>query len=158
MREERGGLILGPYEKGAPAWGVHGVPESFHADLLPPDLDRLEWHIEEAFFRMPCFAEGGVKTVYNGPICYTPDGNPLLGPAPGLANFYLAEGFSFGITAAGGVGYYLAPMINAGEAAIDMLADDARRFGAYSTRCYAVTKNQQAHEHVFFLHHPHAQH
>ncbi len=86
MREERGGLILGPYEKGAPSWGVHGVPESFHADLLPPDLDRLEWHIEEAFFRMPCFAEGGVKMVYNGPICYTPDGNPLLGPAPGLGD------------------------------------------------------------------------
>ncbi|MFI4988120.1 MAG: FAD-dependent oxidoreductase, partial [Alphaproteobacteria bacterium] len=154
MREERGGLILGPYEKGAPAWAVHGVPEGFKAELLPPDLDRLEWHIEEAFFRMPCFAKGGVKTVYNGPICYTPDGNPLVGPAPGLANFYFAEGFSFGITAAGGAGKYLTQMITEGEAEIDMLALDARRFGAYATRPYAVKKNEEAYERVFVPHFP----
>jgi dimethylglycine dehydrogenase len=154
MREERGGLILGPYEKGAPAWAVHGVPEGFRADLLPPDLDRLEWHIEEAFVRMPCFAEGGVKTVYNGPICYTPDGNPILGPAPGLANFYFAEGFSFGITAAGGAGKYLTQIITGGEAEIDMLAVDPRRFGPYATRPYAVKKNEEAYDHVFVLHYP----
>src|SRR5262249_43630564 len=71
MRAERGGLILGPYEKGAPAWGAYGVPESFRANLLNPDLERLEWHIEEAFYRMPCFEKGGVKTTYNGPISYT---------------------------------------------------------------------------------------
>jgi len=154
MREERGGLILGPYEKGAPAWAVHGVPENFRADLLPPDLDRLEWHIEEAFFRMPCFEKGGVKTVYNGPICYTPDGNPILGPAPGLANFYFAEGFSFGITAAGGAGKYLTQIITEGEAEIDMLAVDPRRFGPYATRPYAVKKNEEAYDHVFVLHYP----
>ena len=154
MREERGGLILGPYEKGAPAWAVHGVPESFHADLLPPDLDRLEWHIEEAFHRMPCFAEGGVKTVYNGPICYTPDGNPLLGRAPGLDNFYFAEGFSFGITAAGGAGRILTKIVTQGEAEIDVLAVDPRRFGSYATRPYAVKKNEETYEHVFVLHFP----
>ncbi len=154
MREERGGLILGPYEKGAPAWGVYGVPETFRADLLPPDLDRLEWHIEEAFFRMPCFAKGGVKTVYNGPICYTPDGNPLLGPAPGRPNLYIAEGFSFGITAAGGAGKYLVQIITEGDAEIDMLAVDPRRFGPYATRPYAKRKNEEAYEHVFIPHFP----
>ncbi len=154
MREERGGLILGPYERGAPAWGVHGVPDSFRADLLPPDLDRLEWHIEEAFVRMPCFAHGGVKTVYNGPIAYTPDGNPLLGRAPGVPNFYFAEGFSFGITAAGGAGRYLTQIITAGEAEIDTLALDPRRFGSYATRPYAVKKNEEAYDHVFILHAP----
>ena len=154
MREERGGLILGPYEKGAPAWAVHGVPENFRADLLPPDLERLEWHIEEAFFRMPCFAEGGVKTVYNGPIAYTPDGNPLVGRAPGLRGFYFAEGFSFGITAAGGAGKYLTQMITEGEAEIDTLALDPRRFGSYATLPYAVKKNEEAYDHVFLLHYP----
>jgi len=154
MREERGGLILGPYEKGAPAWAVHGVPEAFRAELLPPDLDRLEWHVEEAFFRMPCFAKGGVKTVYNGPICYTPDGNPILGPAPGLENFYFAEGFSFGITAAGGAGKYLTQIMTEGEAEIDMLAVDPRRFGPYATRPYAVRKNEEAYAHVFVPHFP----
>ena len=154
MREERGGLILGPYEKGAPAWAVDRVPVGFKAELLPPDLDRLEWHIEEAFFRMPCFAEGGVKTVFNGPISYTPDGNPLLGPAPGRANFYFAEGFSFGITAAGGAGKYLTQIITEGEAEIDMLAVDPRRFGDYATRGYAVSKNEEAYAHVFVPHFP----
>lgn len=154
MREERGGLILGPYENGAPAWAVHGVPENFGRELLPPDLDRLEWHIQEAFHRMPCFEKGGVKTVYNGPICYTPDGNPVLGPAPGLKNFYFAEGFSFGITAAGGAGKYLTQIITEGEAEIDMLAVDPRRFGAYATRPYAVKKNEEAYAHIFVLHHP----
>ena len=154
MREERGGLILGPYEHGAPAWGVYGVPDSFRADLLPADLDRLEWHIEEAFVRMPCFAEGGVKTVYNGPISYTPDGNPLIGRVPGLDNFYIAEGFSFGITAAGGAGHYLTQIITQGEAEIDTLALDPRRFGPYATRPYAVAKNEEAYAHVFVLHAP----
>lgn len=154
MREERGGLILGPYEKGAPAWAVRGVPENFRADLLPPDLDRLEWHIEEAFHRVPCFAKGGVRTTYNGPISYTPDGNPLVGPAPGLRNFYIAEGFSFGITAAGGAGHYLTQIITQGEADIDMLAVDPRRFGAHTTLPYTVKKNEEAYEHVFILHYP----
>ncbi len=154
MREERGGLILGPYEKHAPAWGAYGVPEGFKAELLPPDLDRLEWHIEEAFFRMPCFEKGGVKTVYNGPISYTPDGNPIVGPAPGRPGLYFAEGFSFGITAAGGAGKYLTQMIVEGEAEIDTLAIDPRRFGAYGTRPYAIKKNEEAYEHVFILHFP----
>ncbi len=154
MREERGGLILGPYEKGAPAWGAHGVPDGFKAELLPPDLDRLEWHIEEAFFRMPCFQNGGIKTTYNGPISYTPDGNPLLGPAPGRPNFYFAEGFSFGITAAGGAGKFLAQIVTEGEAEIDLLAVDPRRFGAYATRPYAIKKNEEAYAHVFVPHFP----
>ncbi|MBM3540438.1 MAG: FAD-dependent oxidoreductase [Alphaproteobacteria bacterium] len=154
MREERGGLILGPYEKGAPAWATHGVPEGFRAHLLPPDLDRLEWHIQEAFHRMPCFEKGGVKTVYNGPICYTPDANPIVGRAPGLENFYVAEGLSFGITAAGGVGKYLAQIVTAGEAEIDMLAVDPRRFGAWASRPYAIKKNEEAYAHIFVLHYP----
>ena len=154
MREERGGLILGPYEKGAPAWAAYGVPNGFRAELLPPDLNRLEWHIEEAIFRMPCFGEGGVKTVYNGPISYTPDGNPLIGPAPGLRGVYMAEGFSFGITAAGGAGRMLTQIITEGEAEIDMLALDPRRFGAYATRPYTIAKNEEAYAHVFVTHFP----
>ncbi|MBN9511211.1 MAG: GcvT family protein [Alphaproteobacteria bacterium] len=154
MREERGGLILGPYEKGAPAWAAYGVPEGFKAELLPPDLERLEWHIEEALFRMPCFGQGGVKTVYNGPISYTPDGNPLLGPAAGRRGIYLAEGFSFGVTAAGGAGRLLVQMITEGEAEIDTLAIDPRRFGPWATRPYAIAKNEEAYAHVFVPHFP----
>jgi len=81
MREERQGLILGPYEKGAKAWGVDGVPEGFGRELLPPDIERLEPHIEAAINRVPVFGRVGIKDCVNGPIPYTPDGSPLVGPA-----------------------------------------------------------------------------
>ena len=154
VREERGGWILGPYEQTAPAWGIWGVPQNFLADLLPPDLDRIEEELLSGIHRVPCFGEGGVKQVYNGPICYTPDGNPLLGPAPGARNFWLAEGFSFGITAAGGAGYYLAQRMAEGEAEIDMWSIDPRRFGDWMTRAFAARKNEEAYAHVYILHHP----
>ena len=102
MREERGGLVLGPYELGAPACYVDGPAEDCEYELFPEDLERLEPHIESAIRRVPAFGEVGVKQVYNGAICYTPDGSPIIGPAWGLRNFWLNEGHSFGITAAGG--------------------------------------------------------
>ncbi|MEM8598045.1 MAG: FAD-dependent oxidoreductase [Pseudomonadota bacterium] len=154
VREERGGWILGPYERNAPAWAVHGVPETFRADLLPLDLDRIEEEYTSFIHRIPSSEEVGLKDDYNGPICYTPDGNPLVGPAPGVDNFYFAEGFSFGITAAGGTGHYLAQMITEGEAEIDMYSLDPRRFGRWMNREYAARKNEEAYEHVYILHHP----
>lgn len=154
VREERGGWILGPYEATAPAWGVWGVPEGFGADLLQPDLERIEEELLSGCHRIPCFEEGGVKEVFNGPICYTPDGNPLIGPVPGVENFWLAEGFSFGITAAGGAGHYLAQVMVEGEAEIDMWSLDPRRFGDWMTRAYAKEKNEEAYAHVYILHHP----
>ena len=154
MREERQGLILGPYEKDAPAWAVDGVPEGFGQELLPPDVDRLEPHIEAAINRVPMFGRAGIKDCVNGPIPYTPDGNPLIGPAYGLPNFWLAEGFSFGITAAGGAGWQLAGWIADGEPSIDMLAVDPRRFGAYATKHYTKAKNEEAYAHVFIIHYP----
>lgn len=154
VREERKGWILGPYESTAPAWAVWGVPESFLADLLPANLERIEEELMSGIHRVPSFEEGGVKEVFNGPISYTPDGNPLVGPAPGVDNFWLAEGFSFGITAAGGVGHYLAQMMVEGEAEIDMWSLDPRRYGDWMTRAYARAKNEEAYAHVYVLHHP----
>ena len=154
VREERGGWILGPYERGAPARFAHGVPEGFRADLFPLDLDRIEGEYESFIHRIPSAETVGLKDDYNGPICYTPDGNPLIGPAPGLCNMWLAEGFSFGITAAGGAGHYLAQMMTEGEAEIDMASMDPRRFGRWITTDYAVAKNEEAYSHVFVLHHP----
>ncbi len=154
VREERGGWILGPYERNAPAWAVHGVPENFRADLLQLDLERIEEEYASFIHRIPSTEECGLKDDFNGPICYTPDGNPLIGPAPGVRNFWLAEGFSFGITAAGGAGHYLAQLITEGEAEIDMWSLDPRRFGKWMNRAYAAKKNEEAYEHVYILHHP----
>ncbi|PYC46543.1 diguanylate cyclase [Litorivita pollutaquae] len=154
VREERGGWLLGPYERNAPARFQYGVPDHFRADLFPLDLERIEAEYMSMIHRLPTSEEVGLKDDFNGPICYTPDGNPLVGPAPGLRNMWLAEGFSFGITAAGGTGFYLAQMMVEGEAEIDMASLDPKRFGAWMTTDYAVAKNEEAYEHVFILHHP----
>ncbi len=154
VREERGGWILGVYEKNAPACFEYGVPDSFRADLFQLDLDRIEDQYMAMNHRMPSTEECGLKDDFNGPICYTPDGNPLVGPAPGLRNMWLAEGFSFGITAAGGTGYYLAQMMVEGEAEIDMASLDPKRYGNWMTTEFAARKNEEAYEHVYITHHP----
>ncbi len=154
IREERGGWIAGFYERGAPARFRHGVPDSFRADLFQLDLDRLEQEYMGMIHRVPSAETVGLKDDFNGPICYTPDGNPLVGPAPGLRNMWLAEGFSFGITAAGGTGYYLAQIMVEGEAEIDMASLDPKRYGNWMTTEYAVTKNEECYSHVYILHHP----
>ena len=154
VREERGGWILGPYERNAPARFLYDVPESFRADLFPLDLERIEEEYMSMIHRIPSSETVGLKDDFNGPICYTPDGNPLVGPAPGLRNMWLAEGFSFGITAAGGTGYYLAQLMTQGEAEIDMASLDPKRYGSWMTTEYAARKNEECYEHVFVLHHP----
>ncbi|QYX55676.1 FAD-dependent oxidoreductase [Roseovarius sp. SCSIO 43702] len=155
VREERGGWILGPYERGAPARFEYGVPDSFRADLFPLDLERIEEEYMSMIHRIPSSEEVGLKDDFNGPICYTPDGNPLVGPAPGLRNMWLAEGFSFGITAAGGTGHYLSQLMVEGEAEIDMASLDPKRYSqSWMTTEFAARKNEEAYEHVYILHHP----
>jgi dimethylglycine dehydrogenase len=154
VREERGGWILGVYEKNAPARFEHGVPDSFRADLFQLDLERIEDQYMAMIHRMPSCENSGLKDDFNGPICYTPDGNPLVGPAPGLRNMWLAEGFSFGITAAGGTGYYMAQMMIEGEAEIDMASLDPKRYGDWMTTEFAARKNEECYDHVYILHHP----
>ena len=154
MREEAGGLLLGPYEKGAPACYVDGPSADSEYELFPEDLDRLAPHIETAIARVPAFGEVGVKKVYNGAIAYTPDGSPIVGPAPGLKNFWLNEGHSFGVTAAGGAGWQLAEWIVEGEPTIDMLGVDPRRFGPYAETGYLIEKNEEAYAKVFTVHYP----
>jgi dimethylglycine dehydrogenase len=154
MREENGGLLLGPYEKGAPACYLDGPSEQSEYELFQEDLDRLAPHIETAMVRVPAFGEVGVKKVYNGAIAYTPDGSPIIGPAWGIRNFWLNEGHSFGVTAAGGAGWQLAEWIVEGEPSIDMLGVDPRRFGPYATHGYLKAKCEEAYSLVFTLHYP----
>jgi dimethylglycine dehydrogenase len=154
LREERMGWILGPYEKGAPARFADGVPEWFGRSLFPGDLDRLLPHVEAAMRRVPALEHCGIKDIINGPIAYTPDGSPLIGPAWDVPNVWLNEGHSFGITAAGGAGWQLAEWIVEGEPGIDLLAADPRRFGAYAGKRYVVRKNEETYRNVFTIHFP----
>ena len=154
MREEAGGLLLGPYEMGAPACYVDGPAANSEYELFPDALERLEPYILAAMQRVPAFGEVGIKRVYNGAIAYTPDGSPIVGPAWGLKNFWLNEGHSFGVTAAGGAGWQLAHWIVDGEPTIDMMGVDPRRFGDYAGRGYLIEKNQEAYAKVFTVHYP----
>lgn len=128
--------------------------EDCQYELFEADLDRLMPHIDFCINRVPAFAEVGIKDIYNGAIAYTPDGNPIVGPAPGLKNFWLNEGHSFGITAAGGAGWQLAEWIVDGEPTVDMMGVDPRRFGPYATRGYLIEKNEEAYSNVFTTHYP----
>ncbi len=154
MREENGGLLLGPYEHGAPCCYLDGPSDQSEYELFQEDLDRLAPHIETAIARVPAFGEVGIKKVYNGAIAYTPDGSPIIGPAWDKKNFWLNEGHSFGVTAAGGAGWQLAEWIVEGEPSIDMMGVDPRRFGPYATRGYLKTKNEEAYANVFTPHYP----
>ncbi len=154
MREEAGGLLLGPYEVGAPACYIDGPDENSENELFQEDLDRLLPHIESAINRVPIFENLGIKRVYNGAIAYTPDGNPIVGPAWDLKNFWLNEGHSFGITAAGGAGWQLAEWIVDGAPTVDMLGVEPRRFGDYATKNFLITKNEEAYADVFSVHYP----
>lgn len=154
LREERMGWILGPYEKGAPARFADGVPAWFGKELFEGDLDRLLPHVEAAIKRVSCLEHCGMKTIVNGPISYTPDGSPLIGPAWDVHNVWLNEGHSFGVTAAGGAGWQLAEWITEGEPGIDMLGVEPLRFGAYAGKRYTVCKNEETYRNVFTIHYP----
>jgi dimethylglycine dehydrogenase len=131
-----------------------GPDDSSEYELFPGDLDRLLPYIEAAIARVPAFGEVGIKRVYNGAIAYTPDGNPIIGPAPGRKNLWLNEGHSFGVTAAGGAGWQLAEWITEGEPSIDMMGVDPRRFGPFATAGYVRRKAEEAYRKVFTVHYP----
>ncbi|MGI9493043.1 MAG: GcvT family protein, partial [Geminicoccaceae bacterium] len=140
LREERDGLILGPYEwKAMPMW-TDDLPEDFANQLWDDDLERIEWYIEKAIERVPLLGSVGVQRVINGPIPYSPEGNPYIGPAHGLKNFYQCCCFSFGIAQAGGAGKTLAEWVIEGEPEWDLWALDPRRYTDYATKTYVTAK------------------
>ncbi len=154
-RQEQRGLIIGPYEtSGAEAWALDGVDWSFDMELLPPDLDRLTPHLESAMERIPCFGRAGIKRVVNGPITHLPDGNFLMGPALGLTNHWLCCGASIGITQGPGAGKYLAQWMVHGQAEINVLPLDPRRYGDWMTQARAVEKAIDEYQHMYHVHYP----
>ncbi len=155
LRQERDGLILGPYEADGRPWGVDGVPPEFGMELLPPELDRIEPIAALAMERVPALARAGVKTVVHGPITFTPDANPLIGPAFGLDNAWLLTGSSMGVMEGGGAGRFLADWMVDGAPPMDALAVDPRRFGAWAAeRDYRVAKAVECFGLQFGVHHP----
>ena len=154
LRQERDGLIVGPYERDGQPWSVDGVPLDFGMELLPPDLDRVMPIVEQAMARVPALAEAGIKRVVNGPITFTPDANPLIGPAFGVRDAWLLCGSSMGVMEGGGAGRFLAEWMVEGEPPADALALDPRRFGDYADRDYRVAKAVECFGLQFGVHYP----
>ena len=154
LRQERDGFIVGPYEADGRPWGADGIPPEFGMELLPPDLDRVEPIVAMAMERVPALAHAGIRTVVNGPITFTPDANPIVGPAFGLDNAWLLTGSSMGVMEGGGAGRFLADWIVDGAPPMDALAIDPRRFGGWADRDYRVAKASESFGLQFGVHYP----
>ncbi len=149
LRQERAGLILGPYEhRASPQW-LDGIPDEFSYRLFADDLERAGPYITAACERIPALARAGIKRVVNGPIPYSPDGLPYIGPAYGLRDFFHCNTFSFGIAQAGGAGKALAEWIINGAPEWDLWSCDPRRFGSYATPAYTLAKAVDVYENEY---------
>ena len=158
LRQEKHGMNLGPYERNCRAhWASADdpMPEDFSFQLFPDDLDRLEWYVADAMERVPILGTAGLSKIINGPIPYTPDGNPLIGPMPGVPNAFEACVFTFGICQGGGAGKVLAEWVTEGETEWDMWSCDPRRFTAFCDREYCVAKGMEVYGHEYAIHFPH---
>ena len=154
-RQEQDGILIGAYEtENAQAWGLDGIDWGFDTELLPPDIDRLAASLEWAAKRIPLFENAGIKRIVSGPITHCPDGNFLLGPAPGLKNYWMCCGASIGITQGPGAGKYLAQWMVHGQTEINMLGFDPRRYGDWSVGDYALDKSIDEYQQMYAVHYP----
>lgn len=154
-RQEKGGLLVGFYEQDCRTWGLDGISPSFSNDLCPDDLDRVMDVLEGAFERMPALTEVGIKRVVNGPITYTIDGAPLVGPIPGKRNAFCIIGLRAGLGEGGGHGWLLAQQIVHGEACYDTWVIDPRRFTGHATVEMTALKAIEDYQNEFRFHFPH---
>jgi len=154
-RQEKQGLLLGFYEQDCKTWGMDGIDPDFANALCPDDLDRVTDVLEGAFARMPVLMEAGIHTVVNGPITYTIDGTPLVGPVPGKRNAFCIIGLRAGLGEGGGHGWLLAQMIVHGEACYDTWCLDPRRFTGHGNVELTALKAIEDYQNEFRFHFPH---
>ncbi len=154
-RQEKSGLLVGVYEQGCKPFGMEGIDPGFTQALCPSDLDRCLDNMERILQRIPALADAGIHTVINGPITYTIDGAPLIGPIPGIENAYCAIGLRAGIGESGGHGKILAELIVHGESEWDAWYLDPRRFTQYANTELTCLKAIEDYQNEFHYHLPH---
>jgi dimethylglycine dehydrogenase len=156
-RQEKQGLLVGVYEQGCKTFGMQGIDPNFTQALCPDDLDRCLDNMEHIFKRMPCLTKAGIHTVVNGPITYTVDGMPLIGPMPGVPNAFCCIGLRAGIGEGGGHGKVLAELMVHGESEWDAWCLDPRRFTQHANTEYTCAKTIEDYQREFHYHLPHEQ-
>ncbi|MBY6067919.1 FAD-dependent oxidoreductase [Leisingera aquaemixtae] len=154
-RQEKNGLLIGFYEQDCKTWGMDGIDPNFVNALCPDDLERVMDVLEGAFERMPALRETGIRSIVNGPITYTIDGAPLIGPIPGKRNAFCAIGLRAGLGEGGGHGWLLAQMIVHGEACYDTWCIDPRRFTTHTNVELTALKAIEDYQNEFRFHFPH---
>ena len=154
LRQEGQGLVIGFYEQNCDPWAVDGTPPEFGHELLPDNLERIGDSLAQAYRRYPVLATAGIKTVINGPFTFAPDGNPLVGPVPGLTNYWSACGVMAGFSQGGGVGLIMAEWMVEGEPSRDVFAMDVARFGDYCTPAYTRAKVKENYQRRFSVSYP----
>lgn len=154
LRQEGRGLCIGFYEQPCKPWAVDGTPDAFGHELLPDNLDKIEDSITFAYQRYPILERAGVKNVIHGPFTFAPDGNPLVGPIPGLRNYWSACGVMAGFSQGGGVGLSLAQWMIEGEAERDVFAMDVARFGDWTSPGYTRPKVVENYQRRFSVNYP----
>ena len=151
FRQERDGLLLGTYEPVGTPWRVDGTPMDFGHELLNPNLENIADRLELAFDRIPALADAGIRQTINGPFTFGPDGNPMIGPVPGMHNYWCAVGVMAGFCQGGGVGLTMAEWMIDGEPSIDVWAMDVARFGNWATPDWGTVKSTENYERRFVM-------
>ena len=151
FRQERQGMLLGTYEPKGTPWKVGGTPWDFGHELLQPDLDRIAERLEMSFERIPAIGQAGIKDIINGPFTFGPDGNPMIGPVPGIRNYWCAVGVMAGFCQGGGVGLTMAEWMIDGEPSIDVWAMDVARFGDWASPDWGTVKSTENYERRFVM-------
>ena len=154
MRQERGGMLLGTYERAGVPWSPRVTPWDFGQDLLPNDLERIGPSLEVGFQHFPGLANAGIRKVVNGPFTFAPDGNPLIGPIRGLKNYWVACGVMAGFSQGGGVGLSLANWMVEGDPGADVWAMDVARYGDWATLAYTNAKVRENYSRRFSIRFP----
>ena len=154
LRQEGRGLVIGFYEQDCDPWAVDGTAWDFGHELLPDKLERIGEALEHAYHRYPVLETAGVKRVINGPFTFAPDGNPLVGPVPGLRNFWSACAVMAGFSQGGGVGLTLAEWMIEGEPSRDVFAMDVARLTGYCTEAYTRDKVRENYQRRFAVSYP----
>jgi dimethylglycine dehydrogenase len=154
LRQEGRGLVIGMYEQACEPWSVEGTPWDFGHELLPDRLERIADKLEDAYRRYPCLERAGIKRVINGPFTFAPDGNPLVGPVPGLRNYWCACAVMAGFSQGGGVGLALAEWMIQGQPTRDVFAMDVARFGDHCTAEYTEAKVRENYRRRFAISYP----
>jgi dimethylglycine dehydrogenase len=154
LRQEGRGLCIGFYEKPCAPWSVDGTPWTWGQELLNEDYDKIAESVAFAYARVPVLARAGVKRVIHGPFTFAPDGNPLIGPVPGLRNYWSACAVMAGFSQGGGMGLALAQWMIEGEVERDPRGFDVARFGNWTSPGYTVPKVVENYQMRFSVSYP----